>query len=74
MKEFSQLWTSVSDKGHGAREVVLAHGGLEVGQGLMLWLAMSCAPLDEKADDQAPEHSKDPQCIGAPNTTSIFIE
>ena len=64
----------MSDKGHGFGEVVLAHGGLEVSERLMLWLAMTLAPLRKEADDQAPEHSQDPQGIGATNAAAIFIE
>ena len=32
MKGFSQFWMSVGDKGQSLSEVVLAHGGLEVGK------------------------------------------
>ncbi len=40
----------------------------------MLWFAMTRAPLREEADDQAPEHSQDPQGIGATNSAAIFIK
>jgi len=74
MKRFSQLGVSVSDKGQRFGEVVLAHGGLEVCERLMLWLALSRPPLGEEADDQASEHSQDPQGIGATNSAAIFIK
>ncbi len=64
----------MSDKGHRFGEVVLTHGGLEVSYRLMLWFGMTSAPLREEADHQAPEHSQDPQGIGAADSAAVLIE
>ena len=74
MKGFSQFGVSVGDKGHGLSEVVLAQGGLEVREGLVLGLWLAYLPVHEEADSQAAEHTQDPQGIGAANPAAILIE
>ena len=64
----------MSDKGHSFGEVVLAHGGLEVGEGLVLGFGLASAPVHKEADHQPAEHAQDPQGIGAANSAAVLIE
>jgi len=74
MKRFSQFGVSVGDEGHGLSEVVLAQGGLEVGEGLVFGLWLASTPVNEQANDYSAEHTQDPQGIGATNPTAVLIE
>ena len=74
MKGFSQFGVSVGDEGHGLGKVVLAQGGLEVGEGLVFGLWLASSPVHEETDYEPAEHAQDPQGIGAANPTAVLIE
>ncbi len=57
----------------GFGEIVLAHGGLEVGGGLVFGFGVLAAPLDEEAVGQAAEHAEDPQAVGVANPAAIIV-
>lgn len=62
------------DEAHSFGEVVFAHRGLEVREGLVLGLALMCAPVRKEADHQPAEHPKESQGIGAANAAAVLIE
>ena len=74
MKGFSQFWSLACDEGHCHGQIIFAHGGLEIGERLVMGFGMACAPVHEQADDQATEHPQDPQSLGAANPAAVLIE
>lgn len=74
MKEFSQFRVVVCDEGHRFGQVVLAHGGLEICERLVVRLGMAFTPVHEEADHQAAYDAKDPQAIGIANPAAVLVE
>lgn len=64
----SQFGTAVSHKGQRLGEIVLAPGGLEIGEGLVLGFGVTSAPVHEEAGDEAAEQAQDPQAVSVAGT------
>ena len=62
------------DEAHRFDQILLPHGRLEVGGGLVLGFGLALAPFHEEAIGQATQHPHDPLAIGSAHPTAVVVQ